>query len=49
MPKASKPPARPCFEVTLHFRDEGLARGMVDATPLDEDGVWLVTMKKGAD
>ena len=45
----SKTPKADCWEVVLHFRDRGLAQGTVDATPLDENGVWLVTMKKGAD
>jgi hypothetical protein len=35
-----------CWEVTLHFHDPGLAKGTYDATPLDEAGIWKVTMKE---
>lgn len=48
MAKKQKDP-RPCFEVTLHFHDRGFAQAAYDAASLDDDLMWKVTMKQGAD
>ncbi len=35
-----------CVQVVMHFHDEKLARGTVDAASLDDRAPWLVEMRR---